>query len=447
MDSASRRYIKAAIAGVVFIGAGGAVAAEPSVEELKAQVQELNSKVSALEARQQNPSDVSATIESVLRDADRRSKLLATSGETSAGYDHGAFFIKSGAFEMKPGAQFQFRNVTNFREDTSGAKADEIENGFEVRRMKFYIEGTAFSPALGYLFQWATDRKSGNLVLEDAFVRYMFNEQVGVRAGQFKDPVHHEELNSSKTQLAVDRTLLNELLGGGITDRVQGVSFIYGGQQKSNPLSVEVALHDGINSDNTNFQKGALDFGIGGRAEYKAMGEWKDYKDFSAKDTKTNLLVIGLGGDWSQAGDGNIYFGTVDAQYEMSNLGVYGAILLVNRDENFTGTDSSTEWGLMVQAGYMLNPSLEIFGRYDVVIFDDEITLSGGDTEDTFHEITVGVNYFLGDNGAWGHKAKITADLSFLPNGSPSKEDGIGILDENNGGTEILLRTQFQLVL
>jgi hypothetical protein len=94
----------------------------------------------------------------------------------------------------------------------------------------------------------------------------------------------------------------------------------------------------------------------------------------------------------------------------------------------------------------MLNSSWELFGRWDMLVFDDELAFVTN-TEDTFHEITVGVNYFLGPNGSYGHKAKWTLDLTFLPNGAPLAIDGIGILDANDAETEIIVRSQFQLVI
>ncbi len=82
-----------------------------------------------------------------------------------------------------------------------------------------------------------------------------------------------------------------------------------------------------------------------------------------------------------------------------------------------------------------------------MVKFDNEVVFAGGNTEDTFYELTAGVNYYLGANGSWKHRAKFTVDLSFLPNGAPSDQNGIGVLDANDGGNEIVLRSQFQLVL
>jgi len=102
---------------------------------------------------------------------------------------------------------------------------------------------------------------------------------------------------------------------------------------------------------------------------------------------------------------------------------------------------------LLVQAGISLNRSWEVFGRLDITMFDNDVTLSGGSTEETFYEVTVGANYYLGPDGSYGHRAKFTVDLSFLPNGAPAALDGIGVLDANDGGTEIMLRTQFQIMI
>lgn len=439
----SRVY--AAVAGALSLSAAAAWAAEPTQAELR--IKELEQKVAALEAQQSSSKDLSATVDSVLRDAEKRSQLLATSGDMSAGYDNG-FFIRAGDnWVLRPGAQLQFRYVANWREDVAqggGTTDDEIESGFEVARMKLMLEGTAVTRDLTYLFQWETDSEGGGMFLEDAWARWMFSDQWGVRMGQFKDPVHHEELTRSGRQLAVDRSLVNELLGGGVTGWTQGASLIYGGYAKDNPVNVEVALTDGLGEQNTNFTDHRFDFGVAGRFEYKAMGDWRSYRDFTAAGNKEDLLVIGVGGDWSQSGDGDVFLGTVDVQYENSGgLGVYGAVLVDNVDEQFTGGDSTTDWGALVQAGYLLNPSVELFGRYDIASFDQNQTTD----EDTFHEITVGMNYFLGTDGSALHRAKFTVDVSWLPNGSPRAISGIGVLDNNDAGNEIVIRGQFQLLI
>jgi hypothetical protein len=436
----------AAVAGTLALGAAAAWAAEPTQTDAK--IQELEAKVAALESKQAADSkDLATTVDSVLRDAERRSQLLANGGDMGAGYDNG-FYIRAGdAWVLRPGALFQFRYVADFRDDATqndGNQKDDTEDGFEVARMRLILEGTAFSPDLTYKFQWETQTEGGSVDLLDAWARYMFADDWGFRLGQFKDPVHHEFLTGEQYQLAVDRSLVDSLLGGGLTGYTQGATLIYGGYNKNNPLNVEVGLTDGLNQANTGFVDQDFNFGIAGRAEYKVMGDWKSYRDFSAKGNKEDLLVLGGGGDWSQSGSGNVYLGTVDAQYEStSGLGIYGAGLVDHFDAEFTGDNSATDWGALVQVGYLLTPNWEIFGRYDFTKFEqNQIT-----DHDYFNEITVGVNYFLGQDGSAFHRAKFTVDLSYLPQGSPAPLGQIDVLDDNSGSNEWLLRAQFQLLL
>ncbi|MGE5608364.1 MAG: porin [Bacillota bacterium] len=450
----------AAVGGVPL--AAGAV--EPATPESR--IQELEAKVTALEAKQAaNSKDLADTVDSVLRDAERRSQLLANSGDASAGYDNG-FFIRAGdAWVLRPGAQFQFRNITNFREEAKADGDSDIENGFEIRRMRFELAGTALSKDLAYLFMWETARDSGQVSLLDAWARYSFADDWGVRVGQFKDLVTHEFLMSSKRQLAVDTSLVDSLIGGGVTGYTQGATLIYGGYNKNNPLNIEAAITDGANQANTDFtgrtdfasavpKPHTFDFGIAGRAEYKLFGDWKSYGDFTAKGNKEDLLVLGTGGDWSQGGDGNQIIGTADIQYEnASGFGAYGALLARNTNADLTGSSGdATDWGGLVQASYLLSSQWEVFGRYDVTFYDNGASLkragvSTGDVQDAFSEITVGVNYYLGADGSAGHRAKFTVDLSYLPDGAPKAVTGLGILDNNNGEAEWVLRAQFQLLI
>ena len=69
-----------------------------------------------------------------------------------------------------------------------------------------------------------------------------------------------------------------------------------------------------------------------------------------------------------------------------------------------------------------------------------------GGTNDLIVKVE-GVNYFLGKNGEAMHRAKITVDLNFLPNGSPAMAPGLDILDNNTAQSEWMLRAQFQLWL
>ncbi len=65
--------------------------------------------------------------------------------------------------------------------------------------------------------------------------------------------------------------------------------------------------------------------------------------------------------------------------------------------------------------------------------------------EDAFSEVTVGANYYLGPGGRFGHRAKFTFDVTYLPDGAPSDATGLGILASEE--EEWVVRGQFQLLL
>ncbi|MGB7159217.1 MAG: porin [Tepidisphaeraceae bacterium] len=430
-----RALSAAALAATISVSSvASAQQQEPTREELQKQLAELQQRISKLESNQAAQS-AAQTKDAVLTDAQKRSKL-GGGAPITAGYDKG-FFIKSedGNFSLKPALQWQFRYVSNFGEDADGD--DDVESGFENRRARFRFDGNAFSPDFTYSFVFDTNRSGGAVSLLDAWAAYKFKPQWSVKFGQFKESWSHEKDVSFTQQLAVERSLLDAVLGGNQTDRVQGFSLIYGGG-KEDEVRAEVALHDGANSKNTTFEDTATgDWGVGGRVEYKLGGDWANYKDFTAKGTKEQLFVVGGGADFTQAGDTDILRATVDAQWENADgLGLYAA-LLGNQTES--GADDAFDWGALAQAGYLLNKKVEVFGRYDILKLDD---VAAGD-EDTFNEFTIGANYFLGPDGAYLHRAKFTVDVVYLPDGAPSNQTGLGVFGSDED--QFVLRGQFQL--
>jgi hypothetical protein len=428
--------------GLAVASLGTAARAQDSeLGELKAQMQQMQQRIDELEARQTSARDVDATVEAVIRDADRRGQLLQLEGFT-AGYSKGKFLLQSadGNFVLHPYVQFQFRSVTDYRDGVDGGD-DDIQNGFEVRRLKFGWDGNAFSPKLKYQVQFQTDRRTGSPALEDAWVSYQFADQWTAILGQFKGQTFREGMVSSMRQLAADRSLLNQLLESN-DNYLQGVGVIY---DPTDTMKVQLGFTDGFASANTNFQDpptNPWNFGVNGRIDFQLIGEkFKGYPDFSAVGNKdTDLLVIGAAFDWSQNGDVDQILHTVDAQWEpaaIHGLAVSGAY--VGRYTQFDavgGDDSAYDWGFLAQAGYMLNDKLELFGRYDLTDFDDS-TANG----DSFSEITVGTNYYFSGD----HAAKFTLDLTYLPDGAPSDQTGIGALASDDD--QFIFRGQFQLVL
>jgi hypothetical protein len=473
----SRGRLVAAVAAVLAgsVAASPARATDESPQELRAQLDALKARLEQLEAKAATapssaPVDTAradAAIDAAVRDADRRSSLLDAGEGFTAGFSNGKFTIQSadGNFKLTPGIGFQFRYVGNYREDAKNVQADDAQTGFEVRRLKFNFEGNLFSPDLTYRFQWNTNRKTGNPELDEGWVRYQFHDTpFAVKLGSMPLTFDHESAVSYTQQLAVERSLLHELLsaGAGGDDYVQGVQFLY--ETPNSPLRGFLMYDDGANSRNTNFQDGggglpllglkSEDWAVNGRVEYKFAGDWKQYNDFNALNSKADLLVVGAGFDYEDSNNVTALFHTVDVQWQpgaVKGLSLYAAYIGIHRDfRNAPAaagtTNSPYDWGFIAQAGYFLDPQWEVFGRYDLASLDSHAptgtgTLgAGARIQDTVQEITVGVNYFL-----HGHNAKFTVDAGWLPGGSPFNLDSAGILAQPTNKDQFLVRAQFQL--
>ena len=442
--------------------------AEPTRRELMAEIEALKARLQALEHGQKNQQEkldkatVDATVSRVLDDADRRSRLVDEDQFTAGFLTDKGFVLRSadGDFLLHPYLQFLFRCVSNYREDAKPDGDDDFQNGFEVRRMKLGFDGNLWGPDFKYLFLWATDRKTGNLGLEEAYFIYKMGdvglpEPLSVQGGQFKNYFAHEAMSSSRKIFAAERSFLNNVFTGG-DDFIQGVGLLYNEGTKGGPLRASLLFNDGSNDFNRNFQDfpvGKWDFGAAARVEYKAFGDWTNYEDFTAYNLKAPLLVFGGAIDYSEAGDFAQFRQTADVQYKSGRIALYGAFLgrllrhagiggagTVAPSPAGAGIDNFYDYGFVSKAGYMLSKNWEVFGQYSYTQFDIGEFAPGADS--TVHEITTGVNWYIR-----AHSAKLTADFTWLPNGAPLADDGAGILAQPTGGNELLFRTQFQLLL
>ncbi|CAN5548733.1 hypothetical protein BH10PLA1_BH10PLA1_08070 [soil metagenome] len=448
----------ACMVGLFTLPAAAQVASQQSTEQqiavLRAEIQELKAKQAKLEAAaaqapvaSPRPGDpVAQTQAAVAQDAARRSSLISESNLTRAfsSYDPQKGFVfrsEDGSFSLHPWVQFQFRGVTDYRNDVNGDS--DTQTGFEMRRMKFGVDGNAYSPDTAYLFSWQADRNTGNVSLEEAWVRTKLSSDFYIRGGQFKDPFAHESLVSSKKLMSADRTLATDVLAGA-DDYIQGVAVNY----SHDALQAEVAVTDGHNESNRNFQDfptNAWDFGLAGRVQYKLMGDWGAYDQFTALGLKKDLLVVGGGADLSQGGNTDQFLHTVDVHYaNVSGLAAFGAIYgryTANAPKSATVNSANEhdtyDWGLIAQASYVIPETrVEPFARYDYIGFDADTVAAGA--EQHVHEFTGGVNYYL-----HGQSAKFTLDVTYLPNGTPA--GAADVLTSTDA--EFLLQAQFQLLL
>ena len=443
---------------------------EPTRQELQQQIQELREEVKDLRA---NVNHAPATQPVVGEDehqvpsrdraaydtASYQKSMTGSSpfGNLTAGYarDKG-FYIRSedGNFLLHPWAFVQARDAFNYRSHGKGMDGD-AENGFEIPRMKLVLDGNVFSPDLTYQVIWATNDTSGNLQLQDAWARYHIpRSPFAVEAGQIRNPLDHEQITFATKSLTPDRSIVNNILLNG-DDVVKGASLSYGYDTPS-PFRVLGAITSGQRNFDTNFQgypTNPANWGTAIRADWKLMGNWSDYNQFTSLGNKEPLFVIGAGADYTEAGAAAALTHVVDAQFTLpQGLTLYGAYLgrYTRHDAglpNTNGTPASStsvasdtyDSTVRLMVAQLFNDRFEPFARYEYIQFDPHEFTAG--TKSTVHDITAGFNYYF-----YGHRAKITTGATYLPNGCPVGNT-ISDLLATKHGNEWILQAQFQLIL
>jgi hypothetical protein len=462
----------AVVACTIGMGIGTARAADPTNEQLLQKINQLQSKVDSLQAEQDQQAEYTNAVQEVLAESDSQSQLMG-SVPNGIGYDpaNGIHFASDdGNFLLHPFALVQFRAVANYRDDIpaaggGGADApahgDDTQSGFEIRRLKFGLDGHIYSPNLKYFVQIDIPRNGGVATLDDAYMTYRLSDSSPwtLKAGQFKDIPWHETTVADSNGLATDVSLVTGLIGGfsGTPNlsnqaRVQGIDAEYATEM----WRAEAAFTDGYDTGNTPFYDNTVvgnikeNFGISGRFEYKVIGDdsaWDEYQQLSAMGDKSEMLIVGGGTDWTQAGSNDLVFYTADAQYDSpSGLSLYGAFLgaWITTPHGVPGVvtkQQSTNAGFLAQGGYMLNHQWEPFGRVDYTSLNGSLATAIYGPQHNVWEMTIGVNYYL-----YGERAKVTLDGSYLPNGIPTDASGLGYLSDN-GHAELVARLQLQLLI
>ncbi len=484
-------------------------ALQREVSELRAESKEaakLRDEVRALRGEkeetwlsQRRAEEVKALIREVLADADARASLLADA--PTAGHNGKKFFLGSadGKFLMNFGGRIQTRYVANTRDRGAAAANtvnDEFESGFTLRRVKPTVDGYVGDPRFGYKLVIAADRNNTGSGLEEAVVDYKFSDQLTLAVGRFKAPFLHEELVSSGRQQAAERSVINEFFTTGFSE---GVSIAWQGED----LRMTAMFNDGqnqgevsSNAGTRDFQNDTADYALTARIDWRVMGGWKQYDDFSSwsnedmaffigaaihyeagesgdaqgtarrtftqdlnSDGDTADTVGGLGETFRYVYDSFLLW-TVDVSMEYNGLNLYAAVI----GQHFNGNGAAqgtaaavtsfgnvdiNALGVVVQGGYFIIPNeLEPFVRYEWLTLDRiPAGIDAATALEDLNIVTVGANYYFRR-----HDAKFTADVVWVLNPLTSTSvlgtgvSGLGLLsDVINGDTQVAVRLQFQL--
>ena len=411
------------------------------VDQLRSMVKDLQNQVDTLRAEndeqwltEARSNEIRGLVQDVLADADTRASLLQTGAR--AGWDKG-FFISSadGNYMLRVGGQLQVRYVYNWQD--SDGSSDTNRSGFEVRRAKLIMRGHVFDPSWTYDVQFAADRATGSVILEDAgWIQKDMGNGLKLRLGQMKPPFMREEIISSARQMPIERSLFNSFFTAGT---VQGLQASYDADR----WRVAGMFHDGNNSRNTSWSVEDTEFAIAGRAEWLAMGEsFKDNEQYDGFRGAPGGLVIGGAFNYTKGEFGTITASetenlglTADATYLANGWSLAGAVAWRSLDPQVG--DSLDQIGLMIRGGYFLTEEWELYGQYEWA--DADI-----DGVEDLSVITVGVTRY------WDkHNLKWQADIGWGLNevASVFAQDGAGWrADPTDEDGQLVFRTQLQLL-
>ena len=472
------RHSLPALIVIVVVGALVPIASAQSdngtdkqLKQLRQQVQSLQQQVSDLRQKkeeswmaQREKEKMKQLVDDVLSDAKKRDTLRAR--KLTAGHDGSHFYLKSAddKFYLELAGHLQLRYIFNSRSDADQrvATGDDQQEGFQLRRLKFKPEGyvTYGQRKINFDMSLAGDRDMESIGFEDYTVSTELFEDVSIKGGRWKQPFALQNLRSSSRQLAVERSLVNELFN---VDRSEGVMLSYEGES----VRLFGAINDGEGAEASDFDNAAnnTDFAVTGRGELLLAGGWDQVADdASSWRGEGTGAALGAAVHYEEATTGSsdnpgtpdvegqnndFLLWTGDATFESNGFGATAAAY-GRHSSNEVGSDFD-DYGLYVEGGYMVVPdTVEPFARYELILTDDSrAAVQAGDVSEQTNLITAGVNWYQ-----HRHDSKFTLDVVYafeplaagLAGMSDPTSTGLGLLEDSAGEDgQFTLRAQYQL--
>jgi hypothetical protein len=343
----------------------------------------------------------------------------------STGYDKG-FFIESadGAFSLETQARVQFRwsyTVAVEEDPDTMEERKDYDSLFAVQRGRLTFGGHAFTKDLAYKLQ--ADFGRGSVALKDYYVDYRIAGDALVRFGQYKRPFSRQQITSSGNLELVDRAITDAEYKGG---RDAGV-MVHNNYEKSPELEWAVGLFNGTGENvvpgRTMGAPDSFNPALVGRIGYNQG----DVKGYTEADLDGGPLRFGVAAS---------VLGELDADRDNTS-GIRGQLDYIVKAEGFSSTgglyvataqdgkgfrDQSTDTvGLHVQAGYTVDKTHEVVGRYALIA-------PRAEDEGNVQEVSLGYSLYL-----FGHGFKWQTDVT------------LGLDEGQDPGDDVQVRSQAQL--
>ncbi len=388
--------------------------------------------------------EIRTVVAEMLVDAEARSSLLQD--EATAGYD-GKFFLASpdGDFRLNIGGLLQFRYTFNHRE------VEGETEGFELSRSRIWFTGEVYDSISFYLrgqfsgtykiegFEEASD--SGALVLDRAWIKFKFDDVWSLAIGQQVSQMTRENEHAPQDQLGV---------ASSPTDSVFGLGGFMGAElhaRGENTRAWFTVSNGGrvVRSDFDNPRN--ADYALSVKVDHKFAGEWGQFSNFTSARGSEFAVMIGAGVHYEQgavvgapAMSTDLLLAVAELSFEGNGWNAYAQFQYAY--DNVESPNFGSDIGFVVQGGYYIADPIEIYGRFDMVIPDNDRAVEN----DVFQTLTAGFNYYVfpGSNAL-----KFSTDLTYFFNAestsivSPNTNTSVLASAEDN---QFAVRVQLSLL-
>jgi phosphate-selective porin len=264
-------------------------------------------------------------------------------------------------------AKVHFGGALQFRY-TYGANLDDVsnsnENGFSVPLARIYMAGN-LNKDIDFKVKGAFESSTEKFSLADAYAGVSFSDHARVQLGQFRLPFLFEQNIGEEMQMAAQTSAFSNIFGQGYS---QGVQFGCG----NDTLRFRVAMSDGFNSANTNFDDPSeSDFAMTARLDFAASGKLANFTEFTS-DGSSNGLMFGLAGHYQDENSAfdKMYTYTADVNWKVSDWSFYAAGV----GRNVDGIETFDDFGAIGQVAYRMN-NFEPFARFEAIMPDTDRAL------------------------------------------------------------------------
>lgn len=374
-----------------------------------------------------NPDEVRAIVAEMLADAQTRSSGLVP-------------WLTDEPPRLRVHGFVQFRYVWNHRE-APPEDAENDEHGFQTARTRIFVDGEPLD-WLSFRTRWTFNRNGGDATLDQAYSVFKLPDGYALRVGQFGLPLFRDEYINAEKQLAVNSSTVNSFFNQG---QVQGL-------QLSNTFEdwrFWTAFTDGLRSGNRDLEDAReADYAGTLRAEWKIAGDdWARFDDYTSFPGSPFAAMLGgavhyeSGATPSVGGEEfDLFYATVDLGLEGDGWNLFaGAVAAYS---NAALEEHDTDAGFLVQGGVFIDPRVELFARFDMLMPSEDRDRD----PDDFRTVTGGFNFYVFPES---HALKFTANLVWFLDpqaGSlPARDTLVGLL-EDDADDQWALQVQAQLM-